>query len=176
MNSYSQIGQDMYVVHLTGGKTGGTFVDIGCAGPKDNNNTYLLEMQFGWSGLSIDLDSEISEPWEAERPNSTNIIADALKLDYSSIFKENNLPLNIDYLTLDLDPPSRTFEALKLLPLDEYTFNVVTYEHDGYRTSEDFKAETREYFKSYEYILLHELNNQDDVYVHKTHNLQEGNY
>ena len=56
MTSYSQIGQDRLVVHLTKEKRCGTFVDIGCSRPSLINNTFLLENEYQWTGLSIDID------------------------------------------------------------------------------------------------------------------------
>ena len=170
---YSQIGQDDIVVSLIQGKRDGTFVDIGCGRPVHINNTYLLEKDLNWTGISINWEGDDFVPsteqeWKELRPQSKLIVADALKLNYSEIFKENNLPSTIDYLTLDLEPPEVTFETLLKLPLDDYIFNIVTYEHDGYRMGEEFKEKTRDYFKSHGYDLVTELNNQDDVYAHIT--------
>jgi len=166
MKNYSQIGQDLKVLEHTKHKKNGTFVDIGCHKPIWINNTYLLEKEYGWAGISIDLD--VSEAWEKERPGSCVIKGDAREFDYGKLFKENNLPLEIDYLTLDLEPPTVTFEALKKLPLDTYTFGVVTYEHDGYRMSNEFVEQTRAYFKSYGYTLVKNMGNQDDLYIHES--------
>ena len=169
MNNYSQYDQDLEVLKHTKNKKNGTFVDIGCYAPIDINNTYLLEKEYDWTGVSIDLN--VSEAWEKERPGSCVIKGDAREFDYGKLFKENNLPLEIDYLTLDLEPPTVTFEALKKLPLDTYTFGVVTYEHDGYRMSNEFVEQTRAYFKSYGYTWVKSigwLDNQDDVYIHES--------
>jgi hypothetical protein len=38
-----------------------------------------------------------------------------------------------DYLQLDCDPPSVTYDILTKIPFDEHKFAVITYEHDhGY--------------------------------------------
>ena len=63
-------------------------------------------------------------------------------------------PKDIDYLSLDLDPPPVTFQCLKKLPLDEYRFAIITYEHDVYRANERFRKESREIFKSYGYEMI----------------------
>tara|TARA_R110000851_G_scaffold211674_1_gene364347 strand:+ start:138 stop:689 length:552 start_codon:yes stop_codon:yes gene_type:complete len=176
--SYSQIGQDLEVLKHTKNKKNGTFVDIGCYCPIDINNTYLLEKKYGWSGISIDLFGDYShegsnmqtlyESWETERPGSCVIKGDAVELDYAKLFKENNLPFEIDYLTLDLEPPMVTFEALKKLPLDTYTFGIVTFEHDGWRMDKEFIEQTRAHFKSYGYTWVKDIRNQDDVYIHES--------
>ena len=55
MDFYSQIGQDRLVLKYLKNKKNGTFVDIGCGFPKYINNTYLLETEFDWNGVSVDL-------------------------------------------------------------------------------------------------------------------------
>jgi len=61
METYSQRNQDRFVVDVLKSKTNGTFLDFGCRCPFEGNNTYLLEKNYGFSGLSFDIDSyEIS--------------------------------------------------------------------------------------------------------------------
>ena len=165
MNSYSQIKQDLIVLDILGYKREGTFVDIGCGPPIHINNTYLMESEYGWSGFSVDFNEEEKPKWVSDRPDSSMIIADALVVDFLEKFKENNLPPVIDYLSYDLEPPEVTFESVQRIPFDEYTFNVITYEHDGYRMGDTFKQESRDFFDSKGYVLVHELNNQDDIYM-----------
>ena len=165
---YSQIGQDYIASSLLKEKKNGTFVDLGCAGPIWINNTYLLEKEFNWKGISIDINSGIPNLWNQERPNSTLIITDATLINFSKMFEENNLPKRIDYLSLDLDPPEATFESLKKIPLDEYSFNVITFEHDAYRMGIDFRESTREYISSFGYQLVFNLYDQDDVYINQS--------
>tara|TARA_R110002012_G_scaffold235262_2_gene409118 strand:- start:2706 stop:3251 length:546 start_codon:yes stop_codon:yes gene_type:complete len=165
MNSYSQIGQDQVVLELTKNKRCGTFVDIGCSRPTLINNTFLLEKQYYWTGLSVDIDEAEKANWKDERPDSPMVVADALEVDFLKLFTEHKLPPVIDYLSFDLEPPEATFEALQRLPYDDYTFSVITYEHDGYRMGEEFKQNTRDFLASKGYVFIHELNNQDDVYM-----------
>lgn len=106
--------------------------------------------------------------------NCNYLCADARSIDYRKKFKEWGFPKDIDYLSLDLDPPSVTFECLKKLPLDEYRFAVITYEHDVYRADEELRKESREIFKSYGYELIcpdvtwnaHMKDPFEDWYVH----------
>ena len=165
---YSQIGQDFIVASLMRHKTSGTFLDIGCNHPENINNTYALEKYLGWRGVSIDFDERWSHDWEHVRPQSKFILSDATKIDYLNLLEENNLPVEIDFLSLDVDPPDITFDVLKILPLDKIKFNIIAYEHDGYRMGEEFKNETRKYISDYDYLLFRELNNQDDIWVHSS--------
>ena len=49
--SRAQIRQDVFALLQTGFKRGGFFVEFGAAGGVEGSNTYLLETQFGWSGI-----------------------------------------------------------------------------------------------------------------------------
>lgn len=51
MISYSQLGQDAWVLKQTKLKDEGYFVDFGATDGKSINNTYLLEKAFGWKGI-----------------------------------------------------------------------------------------------------------------------------
>jgi hypothetical protein len=165
---YSQMGQDQIVVNLFKGKTNGTFLDIGCGDPENINNTLTLEKYFSWTGLSIDLNEEVVKEWESIRSESKFLLTNALEIDYASVLRENNLPLHVDFLSIDLEPPTITFDVLKKIPLNEITFNVIAYEHDGYRMGHEFKQNTRDYIQSFGYVLFKELNNQDDIYLHNS--------
>jgi hypothetical protein len=42
MENYSQRNQDRFVVDVLKSKKNGTFLDFGCRGPFEGNNSYLL--------------------------------------------------------------------------------------------------------------------------------------
>jgi len=48
---YSQLGQDKWVLEMTGFKRGGYFVEFGATNGKSLSNTYILEKKFDWQGL-----------------------------------------------------------------------------------------------------------------------------
>ena len=115
MEFYSQIGQDILVLKYLKNKQNGSFVDIGCGFPKYINNTYVLESEFNWNGVSVDLHTYTETDglvWNDCRSTKL-VLHDALTLNYSDLFKENNLPINIDYLSLDLEPPDSSNVYLK---------------------------------------------------------------
>ena len=118
--------------------------------------------------MNLDFGSQYKKNWENIRPQSKFILEDALNVDYLKLLKENNFSTEIDLLSMDLDPWDVTFEVLKKIPLDNIKFSVILYEHDGYRSGDEFKQKTRTYLESYDYILFTELNNQDDIWVHST--------
>ena len=50
-DAQSQLGQDIFVLETCGWKRGGWFVEFGATDGKTLNNTWLLEKQFGWTGI-----------------------------------------------------------------------------------------------------------------------------
>jgi hypothetical protein len=45
-------------------------------------------------------------------------------------------------------------DVLKILPLDEYRFKVITIEHDGYLYGDRYREPQRNILSSYGYLLL----------------------
>ena len=180
MNYKSQMGQDRFVVEQLKGKKNGIFVDVGGAHPISINNTYVLEKELDWTGISFDIGpplthgcegltlDEYKDFWSTERTTPI-ICGDALSQNYSQIFKENNLPKHMDYLTIDLEPPRTTFDCLMLIPFDEYIFNVITFETDYYRDTST-RESSREFLTSHGYKLIRG-DDQEDWYIHNTLNI-----
>lgn len=158
--NYSQSYQDMFVLSMLDGKKGGIYVEIGAHDPKFINNTFLLESKFDWTGLSIDIEPGSKIGFEREGRKSRFILQDALTIDYENLFIENNLPNQIDYLQIDIEPMINTFNCLKMIPLNKYRFSVITFETDYYdkhtddQTKEMVKSESRKILESYGYKLL----------------------
>ena len=57
-------------------------------------------------------------------------------------------------LQLDIDPAEGTLNALKVLPLDDYRFSVITYETDVYSVGADIQDEQIEILESHGYQLV----------------------
>jgi hypothetical protein len=171
MITRSQLGQDMFVVDVLQSKRKGFFIDLGCGHHERFNNTYVLEKEYEWSGLAFDIEMDV-ETWKKERPNSTIFKADALKFNYYQLFDTYSVPKTIDYLSLDLEPPEVTLACLNLIPFSEYTFKVITFEVDRYRSN--YHKITRPYFNKHGYVRVAELgfikNDNfscvDDAYIH----------
>ena len=98
MESYSQSGQDLFVINLLNIKNG-KFLDLGCHLPKNINNTYLLELN-GWSGISIDI-VDYNEEWK-ERKNKF-IQQDCFDIDFDQLLNLHYEDKVIDYLSLDME-------------------------------------------------------------------------
>jgi len=151
--NYSQASQDLFVLSVLNEKKNGVYVEIGAYQPEIFSNTKLLESDYSWSGISVEINNELVNQFNKERKNNC-ICADATTIDYSNLFKSEELPKQIDYLSLDVDPPSVTLEVLNKLPLDTYRFSVITYEHESYYAGDTYRKSSREIFEKYGYQLV----------------------
>tara|TARA_R110000822_G_scaffold143635_3_gene282013 strand:+ start:449 stop:991 length:543 start_codon:yes stop_codon:yes gene_type:complete len=149
----SDCSQDRFVVDTLNQHKNGFWVELGCQGPIQSSNTHILEVDHGWRGLSIDISQPHIDLWEGVRNTEHLVCADAITLDYSNLFEEHDVPETVDYLSLDLEPPSITLEALYKLPFDKYKFRVITFEHDEYRGT-GTKEPSREFLLSLGYSLV----------------------
>jgi len=168
--NYAQSYQDMFVLAVLEGKEYGTYLELGSAHGIKNSNTALLELNFNWTGLSIDESEEFVADFVNNRKN-TVVCADALKVDYTELLHGLSLGPVIDYLQIDLDPPEITLDALYKIPFDEFSFKVITFEHDFYRNG-IVRNESRKYLKEKGYILLisdvafEDTNSFEDWWIH----------
>ena len=152
-NNYSQAFQDMFVLSILDGKKNGTYVEIGADHGVVISNTYLLETQFDWTGVSFEIDNSKVTEYNKIRNNKC-VCADATNFDYKTFFEENNYPKQIDYLQVDIEPAWQTLKALKALPLNDYRFSVITYETDIYKDGPDAGEEAMEILLSLGYQLV----------------------
>lgn len=153
--NYSQVYQDMFVLTMLKGKKNGTFLEIGGSDPYYLNNTYLLEKQFNWKGVSVEYNENFTSFYKKERPNVNVYNVDALVLDYKVILNKNFDTKEIDYLQLDIEPSSNTYECLLKIPFDEYKFGVITFEHDYHvDVTRSYRQKSRDYLISKGYILI----------------------
>lgn len=149
----SQAFQDLFVLSILNGKKNGTYVEIGGDHPINISNTYLLETDFDWYGISFELNADKVQYYNSIRKNPC-ICTDATRANYREIFSKHNLPKTIDYLQVDIEPAWQTLEALKKLPLDEYSFSVITYETDLYNGGEQASVESHKLLADYGYKLV----------------------
>lgn len=149
--SYSQAHQDLFVRMMLKFKTSGFYVEVGASEPKQSNNTYILERDFDWKGVSLEIDSMLVKQFNNVR-NNLCLRADATEFDYAQYFSENNYPKQIDYLSLDIDPAEVTYKALERIPLSEYRFSVITYEHDSYASGTSIMKRSRDYLERFGYV------------------------
>ncbi len=170
--NYSQVYQDMFVLSALNGKTNGTYVEIGGGKPCHNNNTWILENEFDWTGFSLETNQEFVNEYRKQRKNSI-FSDDALTVNYKKLFEEHFKTKEIDYLQLDIEPAKNTFECLLSIPFEEYKFAVITYEHDYYvDVTKSYREKSRRYLKMMGYELVVNdispdgISNFEDWWVH----------
>ncbi len=163
-NSSSDLAQESYVLSVLEEKRNGYYVELGSGDPAMGNNTRLLEEEFGWVGLALDVDEKLVQKYNLERRNKC-IKADALAFDYIKYFEENNFPKEIDYLQIDIDDHENgsCMLALLALPMLKYRFRVITIEHDLIRNFkwQSMRDAQREILSSLGYTLTGQLVNED---------------
>lgn len=162
--SYSQAGQDLFVIAMLQGKKNGTFLELGSGQPKYGNNTYILENKFNFTGVSIDLyydedtcfvmnqqleRNELS--WSICRPKTNYYKCDALTFDYDKLLNY------FDYLQVDLDSSFNNLQMLEKI-IKTKSFAVITFEHDVWNVKDNdslyVKFESQKILKEQGYELI----------------------
>jgi len=161
-----QVEQDKFVVNVLQNKKNGIFLEIGSNDPIRINNTYVLEKNYNWKGIMIEYSNEWLSDYKKYRPNSIPIINDATKIDYKNLFETYDIPLNIDYLQIDLNAENgstlNTLIKLDNEVMNKYKFATITFEHD-YKEGlyhlplvKETRIRSREIFKKRGYICVFE--------------------
>jgi hypothetical protein len=179
-NFNGQSLQDQFVLSVLNYKTNGYFLEIGSNHPININNSYILEKKYNWDGLMVEYEPNYLELYKEHR-NCKYIIQDATTINYLELFKKYNFPKNMDYLQIDLEVTNgstlKTLELLEQTLFPEYTFSVVTFEHDIYVGDYfDTRKKSREIFAKNGYNLIYsDIKNQncpyEDWYIHSTLNI-----
>ena len=170
--NYSQVFQDLFVLHALKGKREGFYIEVGGGKPYHGNNTALLK-DYGWEGITFEINESLINQWETERPSDKVFSTDATTINWVSFLKENEYPTTIDYLQLDIDPASNTYKVLENIDFDKLKFNVITYEHDAYDDNEIYRKKSRKLLQEADYVLIagnispDENSAFEDWYVHK---------
>jgi hypothetical protein len=152
MESYSQCGQDLFVLNLLKQNTG-TFLDLGCYLPKKINNTFLLELN-GWSGASIDI-MDYSNEWKIRK--TPFIQEDCFNIDYNTFLPKIFDSKVIDYLSLDMEIVGERYKLLKKVLDTGYVFKIITIEHDSYMGQnyiDNERTPQREILSNSGYVLI----------------------
>jgi len=150
---YSQAGQDLFVLEVLGHKSQGTYLEIGSGDPVAFNNTYLMESEYGWKGISVDVDPECVDLFRKTRLNPV-FHSNALSLDYCEAYRRHGMSRHVDYLSVDVE--SDSFDALCKIDLSKHTFSVITFEHNLYTGSETIRRRSRKLLLGYGYTLVAE--------------------
>jgi FkbM family methyltransferase len=167
MTSYSQAGQDLWVVEKLHGKRGGYFVDCGAHDGLQFSNTVMLEREYGWTGVCIEAAKTGFEKLTANRKchcvraavwgkhemvpiRDDNMFGgvdpvhgDPVQgMTLNEILDAVKAPPVMDYLSLDIE--GCELDALKILHHSQYRFLTVTVEHNSYIVGNLYRDQMRE--------------------------------
>jgi hypothetical protein len=157
--------QEKFVIEIFNGKKDGVYVELGAFDSKLGSNTFYLESDYDWSGVSFEISEDRKLEFQTNRKNPC--FGDALEFNYISYFENNNFPKQIDYLQVDIDggyqQDGRPFGnhylsllGLISLPLTQYRFSIITFEHDAnmYFRNSAMRDAQREILDSLGYALV----------------------
>lgn len=150
-HNYGQSDQDIWVLSMLDGLHNGTYLEIGAGWPEHISNTALLELHFGWSGVSLDYQDVYPDMWLAAGRKSF-IKGNGQTVDFDQLL--SNMPSVIDYFSIDCDPSWVTFEILQRVPWTNYKFRLITFEHDCHAEGPTIKDASREFLWAQGYELV----------------------
>jgi hypothetical protein len=165
MKSFSQAGQDKFVLTMLQNKKNGKYIEIGASDPIFINNTYLLEQDYEWVGFSLDIVNECIDKFNSVRKNKC-VLADGTTFDYQAHIEKiwGNID-RIDYLQVDCEPAENTYKCLTAVPLDKYRFSVITFETDVYASGNNVRDKSRKELFKYGYELVaSDVTNEGNVF------------
>jgi len=122
--NYSPRLQDMIVLTMLNGKREGTFLELGTRFADRSNNTYLLEKEFGWKGLTIEPDHRVATEYKKKRSNYY-ICKDPLSIDFEDLLETHSLG-DIDYLQINSKYKSYQI-VMDKIPWDLHRFKIVSF-------------------------------------------------
>lgn len=135
-SDWSTSHQDVFAYEISG--KNGFYLEIGGGDGIKGNNTYALERWHNWQGISIEKNKKRHfQSWQ-ERNNKI-VWDDALTINYKELLQEHNLPIEIDYLQVDIEPAENTYQALQQVINSGVLFKCCTFEHDYYISKEKYK-------------------------------------
>ena len=147
---FSQSGQDQFAYNISG--LNGIYLEIGAHHPIINSNTYNLEINCKWKGISIENDLNFKSSWDKYSNRKNEIIWDnAFSIDYELLIKRKGFPRRLNYLSCDIEPAENTFNILKKVISSELNFDFISFEHDKYSIGSKYEDLSIKYLKDCNY-------------------------
>lgn len=154
VENYSEAYQDIFILTMLNGKKNGTYLELGAGSSFYGSNTALLERDFNWKGVALDLDEGFVDLHSKERKNPC-LLKDGTCTNYDALLSGMDFPNEIDYLQLDCDPPNITYQILLTIPFEKYKFATITYEHDYYcDETKSYQEKSKKYLESFGYVRI----------------------
>lgn len=151
----------------------GFYLELGVGDFDIGNNSYALEKDYGWDGISMDIGDNFVNKFNDNRLNKC-IKGDATKTNFYDFFKENNIPKRVDYLQIDLhgnhqpgvkakNEIEKPLKCLTSLPLNDYRFSVITFDFGNLNHFNNLgiRDAQRQILNSFGYFLLVDLFYED---------------
>jgi FkbM family methyltransferase len=154
---YSQAGQDEWVLNIFNYKNNGVFIDAGAYDGVRMSNTYLLEKNYGWTGICIEAEESLYQSliksrssecinvaisnynghcfFQGDSISDSGTLVKCLTLD--SILTQSNIKGDIDYLSIDIE--GHEYPVLENFPFDKWKIGAITIEHNKYLHGEEIK-------------------------------------
>jgi hypothetical protein len=172
MTEHNITDQERFIIDILNKKKNGHYVELGAAHYSNGNNTWQLEQEYDWSGVSFEIIDSMKDEFNLNRKNPC--FGDALNFNYVDYFEKNNFPKQIDYLQVDIDagydlygrPVGNnhwTLQGLIAIPLNLYRFTLITFEHDAnmYWRNTSIRDAQREILDSFGYSLVQRSFHED---------------
>ena len=121
--SFSQLGQDLWVIETLDYKNKGFFIDIGAADGVKHSNTNLLEKKYQWSGICIEANPFMIPMLSSNRncmcvhallDNSENIEKTFYCANEISFLDNINRPLSIEQTKNYVETSGYSFQPIKM--------------------------------------------------------------
>jgi len=133
--TFSEYGQDNWVINQHRSKRNGFFVDVGCIHPLVKSNTALLDNHYNWRGMCVgthDVESFNKRiygklDWSF-RKNTTFIYDNPIQVDYEYVLESLGCRNCIDYLSIGLDLTPNTSHFIDIFPFDRFSVSLITIE------------------------------------------------
>lgn len=119
------------MLNMTKHKKFGRYIEIGAFHSVNASNTYILEREYAWQGISLEIDVARTNEFNKNRHNPC-LNVDAISFDYKRYLQNNNFPKKFDYLQVDIEPAYNSLFSLIRFPLFKYKARIITFEHDKY--------------------------------------------
>lgn len=152
--SFSQLGQDTQVVNFYKGAKNGYFVDIGANDGVTLSNTFLLEKEYGWTGICVEPIPNVFKNLQKTRSchceNKAAFHTDNLQLNFS-IAKYNLLSGITDMLDIY---KSKVLENKCKIQVETITLNTLLEKYNAPPVIEYLSIDT----EGSEYEILKNIN------------------
>jgi len=188
IETYSQSGQDLWVLEILKNKTNGFFLDVGAYDGVKLSNSFLLEKKFNWGGLMVE-----AHPcnYESLKKNRISTFAPCAMSDtdgtilfenncgvsskvtnnnngfvvecmtFETLFNKYNVPNIIDYMSLDIE--GYEYKSLTKFPFNKYKCRTITVEHNLYLGNDENKLKINDILTRNGYTLIVENVKHNDL-------------